>query len=142
MKLTVSRNVHHSLEGVKFAYRFVQANARQHGKKLSKVRFDITSMTCGGQGYCGRAYPWRNRVLLRFAPQLPRHVHQYPYYQDMPAFELEGGIESIIYLTAHELGHLIGFPGGKHGEKLACNLGYKAVEAWRDRQYADPAILI
>ena len=60
----------------------------------------------------------------------------------MPTFDMAGGIESIIYLAAHEFGHLLGWPGDKAGETACCKFGYAAAEAWRERQYDDPACLI
>jgi hypothetical protein len=154
MKLQISKNVVHSCEpSIKFAYQFTQAACRRMGKKpISKTTVQVragrsypASWTERGQsprGYWGRAYKGRNLVILHLCPSLPPHVHEYARYKNMPNFVINGGSESIVYLAAHEFGHILGWPGDKAGEIACCKFGYEAVMAWRERQYSCPTALI
>lgn len=142
MKLKVSRNVKHSMEPVRFAYGFAQARARSWGKKLNGVGVRVTSMTQYDRGYSGRAFLRSERILVRLAPVLAPHEHRYPKFQDMPTFRMWGQHESIVYIAAHEFGHIIGYGSGKAAEIACCKFGYEAVQAWRDRQYEHPACII
>ena len=142
LKIKKSPNVKHDLRGVKFAYQFARARAQSWGKKLDGCEARITSTNCGYWGFCGRAWKYQRRVLLRLGKHLPPHLHVYPRFKEMPTFWLWGGDESIVYLAAHEFGHLIGWGHGKHAEIAACKFGYEAVEAWRSEQYDHPACLI
>ncbi len=134
--------MHEVRSAIQFAYDFAQADAKARGKSIAGAKVKVTSMTTDGRGYCGRAWIKSRKVLLRFAPKLPPHVHRYAKFNEMPCFELSGGIESMIYVAAHEFKHLQGVKGDKVGEKICCKFGYAAVEAWRNRQYESPACLI
>jgi len=146
MKLKISNNIGRNIRpAVEFAFKFAQAKARSLGKSIASVKVEATSCNADGfsfRGYWGRAWRRDMRVLLRIADVLPPHQHRYAKFQDMPTFEIGGGDESIVYLAAHEFGHLIGWSGDKAGEIACCKFGYAAVEAWRDRQYEHPACLI
>lgn len=145
MRISISKAVSHDVRvPVRFAFNFAAKRAKQLGKKFNP-HVNVTSCNADGRcfrGYWGRAFTHRNEVLLRFGSRLPAHEHRYARYQDMPTFELAGGCESIVYLAAHEFGHILGWPGDKCGEIACCKFGYAAVVAWREQQYEHPACLI
>lgn len=143
MKIVKSPKVKHDLSPIKFAYGFIQTKAKRWGKSpLNGVTVHVTNTNCGGRNYCGRAFRTRDEVLIRVGQQLPAHLHVYPLFKGMPQFWLWGGAESIVYIAAHELGHLIRSGHGRVEEIACCKLGYEAVEAWRNRQYEHPDCLI
>ena len=146
MKIKISKAVSRDVRpAIEFAFKFAQAKAKSLGKNIAKAQAVVTSCNSDGncfRGYWGRAWPGQMRVLLRIGPLLPPHQHRYAKFQNMPCFDMAGGDESVVYLAAHEFGHLIGWAGDKAGEISCCKFGYAAVEAWRDRQYQCPACLI
>lgn len=143
MRINFSSNVGRDwTPEISFAFEFAKAKAKSLGKQFNPA-IQVTSCTDRGRGYRGRAFLYgRSRVLLRLAKELPPHRHRYARYSDMPCFDLAGGSESVVYLAAHEFGHIIGWPGDKAGETACCKFGYSAVEAWRERQYEHPACMI
>lgn len=142
MRIKLSKNVPDSvIAPIAFAFQFAQARAKSLGKRFNPS-IQVTACRLWDRGYRGRASRGRNRVLLRFARRLPAHTHKYARYANMPCFDLAGGSESVVYLAAHEFGHIIGYPGDKTGEIAACKFGYAAVEAYREQQYLSPACLI
>lgn len=143
MKWNISKNVKHNLAPAEFAYEYAKSFAKKMGLPW-KVRVKVTNMTSDGRGYCGRACgdKGNGRILVRLADKLPNHVHRYNAFADMPSRYLSGQSESIVYIFAHEFGHIIGYGSGKAAEIACCKFGYAAVDAWRERQYNDPACLI
>lgn len=128
---------------VRFAYEFAQRRAQSLGKSIAKAQVRVLPYRLDSvRGYRGRAGMSSKRVLLRFSQNLPGHLHTYARYKNMPTFWLGGGDESVVYVAAHEFGHLIGWPGDKAGEAACCRFGYSAVQAWRDRELESPACLI
>lgn len=113
MRIQESKSVPHDMRPVKFAYRFAQRRAIKFGRKLKDTLVRVNLTNCGGRGYGGHAKPWRNEVLLRFGKRLPAHVHEYARFSNMPTFWISGREESIVYLAAHEFGHLIGWGRGE-----------------------------
>lgn len=145
MKLKISKNVSRNVESeIQFAFEFAARRAKRLGKNISKTTIEVTRGASGAcfRGYWGRAFQRQGRILMRFADKLPPHRHEYARFQNMPTFEMAGGSESVVYLAAHELGHILGWGGDKIGEIACCKFGYEAVMEWRDQQYNSPACLI
>jgi hypothetical protein len=140
LKLKVSSRVKHDLRGVHFAYNFAKQRAKQFGKTLNGATARIIRSGCGA--YYGKAWQYRNVVKLAFPDKLPPILERYPRFSDMPSFWLWGGSESIVYLAAHEFGHLVYAGHGKVAERAVSYFGFEAVRAWRDEQYNHPACLI
>lgn len=111
MKLTVSKSVKYDVgPAIRFAFRFAQERAKQMHKTIARTQVEVIRYGGNGRGYYGRA--WRDyyskgsgRVLLRIGSTLPPHQHRYARFQNMPRFDLAGGMESVVYLAAHEFGH-------------------------------------
>lgn len=151
MRLTVSKVVAHDVQGpFQFAEGFAKAKLHSLGYNRWDTKVKVSRRTyasAGWRGYDGRARRTSKvrglgRVFIFLADNLPPHEHVYPRFKDMPIFTLWNKTESLIYIAAHEFGHIVGWPGGKDGEIACCKFGYAAVQAWRDRQYEHPACLI
>jgi len=141
----VSPAVKHNLASAQFAYGFVRAFAKRLGLRW-RVRVFIQSCKRSGCWY-GHAYGrrGRGRIVCRVNHSLPVMEHREWRYRDkeaQPSHILWGAPETICFLLAHELGHIVGYGGDKAGE-MACNrLAREAVDAWREVQYEHPACLI
>lgn len=146
MKLPRLWNVHssvtHDMTSAVFAWGFAKAKARSLGLKW-RVSVRLGSTAINGRWY-GHAYGKRGRGRIRcwVNHNLPIDEHIDHRYKNQPPYLLWGASETICFLLAHEFGHVIGYGGDKAGE-MACNkFGFSAVQAWRARQYNDPACLI
>jgi hypothetical protein len=152
MRVKKSDKVEVPIEGaLVFAESMAKRQLRSWGFSNWRVKVRVTSANWDpmwqGRGYSGRAWRWsrgRGRVLIRISPKHidTAHVHVYPKFQNMPAFTIWNRFESMVYIAAHEFGHIMGYDGTKDGEAACCRFGYAAVEAWRDRQCDHPACLI
>lgn len=92
--------------------------------------------------YAGCATYGGGIVILRFNSVLPPVWH---YYAGNRARQLEvgfplwGGEETALYTVAHELCHAL---YGLRNEVTCDQFAYQVVQAWRDRQFENPACLI
>lgn len=77
---------------------------------------------------------WR-RILVRVGPpeRFPRKVC-YHTFKDMPEFEFKTYREAIIGVTAHEMGHALGYSGRKEGEEKCEMLAWDALDYYRKHQ--------
>lgn len=141
-------------EAIQFAEALAKKRLQSHGEWTWNVTVIFrqpppqrTAHVPDNKGYWGRACSPGNArgkgwVKLYVCQHLPPHAHEYVRYKGMPNFYIAGGLESIVYLAAHEFGHIIGWDGDKAGETSCCWFGYEAVMAWRERENLSPACLI
>lgn len=147
MKLQLAKNLRLSeatASYIKFAERFARMRLRRWGYKNPwSVTMKLGLSDCG-RGYSGRAWGRRGTGVakVKLANRIEPHVHVYPRFQNMPTFTLWNRAEAVVYIVAHELGHIIAPWRNKDGERACCLFGYEAVQAFRDRQYDHPACLI
>lgn len=141
-KWHVKSTVTHDLQSAVFAWDYARARAKQFGLRW-KVSVYLGHTSIEARWY-GHAYGSRGNGSIHcwVNGNLPIIEHADRRFKNQPAFVLWGAEETIAFLIAHELGHVIGYGGGRAGE-MACNkFGFEVVQAWRARQYADPACLI
>lgn len=147
MRLKVSNTVKHNpREPFQFAADFAARRLRELGYPWLNVTVNCKWTRLKGRGYSGNALMTRRRghgrITIRLGDELPPHEHRYARFKDMPSFTIWNKIESMVYIAAHEFGHIMGWPGGKDGEISCCKFGYAAVQAYRERQYESPACII
>lgn len=137
----IEKSVHHSPEPALFAWEFAKKRARSLGLKWKcRVRWGYTSYpgrwyghACGKRG-CGHVRLWINS-------QIPHQQMFDRRFKRLGQFEfmLQGTTETIVFLFAHEFGHIIGYGGDRAGEFACNNFGYDCVLAWRARECEHPA---
>jgi alpha-D-ribose 1-methylphosphonate 5-triphosphate synthase subunit PhnG len=122
----------------------------------------IVKLTNSSHAYCGRAYwteneprkkvtvlhdgrpgytnwhgiVWR-RVLVRIGPPerfAVTRTHTYPKFKDMPEMELRSYREAVVAVTAHEIGHTLGYSGRKSGEEKCELCAIDALDYYRKHQ--------
>lgn len=138
----VQRGFRHDLEPAWFAYQYSKTFAKGLGLRFkARVRVGVCKYTGWWRGHAwgkrGRGHIW-----IAMNHKIDPHESIDKRFANQPGYWLFGIQDTMCFLMAHECGHVIGYGGDKAGE-MACNsLGYRAVQAWRERECEHPACMI
>jgi hypothetical protein len=152
-EFAISKNFPIAPEMATEIVRFCIGEARPIAAKLNRnlpQRMIFKMTICNSYMRCGRATRntgkiLRGRVLLRVGNHAKTYLEKYLRYQhraDCPAMIIEGKLETLVHLAAHELGHAIcGFRGDMTGEYQCERFAARCLNKWRE-QMQDPACMI
>lgn len=156
MKVTfsISGKFPFSEETTKAIFRFCLHHAKRNNKSERQlpnrmtVKCEQPYWTRSGRATlnCGRTFHARVLIRVNSATVRESYLEKYPRYkhrEDCPSLQINSGIERLIHLIAHELGHaIIGFKGDMCGEYQCERFAARTVQAWRERECESPACLI
>lgn len=90
---------------------------------------------------CHRANP-RVQVFLRVGVHDSAYIERYHRYADSPTCLVDGTVECLVHLVAHEVGHaVVGYDGHKAGEFCCERFAAACLEGWREATQ-DPACMV